>query len=90
MHYTATVKANRILELPEEADALHLELGQVVEVQVEPVNGSQADQTLALFEQWEQEDACRTPEQIDADARIWQEFEKGINASRQAQGMRLL
>jgi hypothetical protein len=90
MHYTATVKANRILELPEEADALHLELGQAVEIQLELVKGNQTDQTLALFEQWEQEDACRTPEQIDADDRIWQEFEKGINASRQTQGTRLL
>jgi hypothetical protein len=90
MHYTATVKDKRILELPEEADSLHLQLGQAVDIQVEPVIGNQTDQTLALFEQWEQEDARRTPEQIGADDRIWQEFEKGINASRQLQGMRPL
>lgn len=32
VHYTATVKANRLLELPEDATELHLEPGQVIEV----------------------------------------------------------
>jgi hypothetical protein len=90
IHYTATVKGKRILELPPEADALHLEPGQSVDIQLEPMEAGQVDETLALFERWEKQDAARTPEQIAADADIWEEFEKGINTSRQAQGMRLL
>jgi hypothetical protein len=38
LHCTATVKAGRILELAEEADALHLELGQTVAIQFAPIH----------------------------------------------------
>ena len=48
----------------------------------------ETDPTLALFAQWEQEDADKTPEEIAAEDQIWQEFEQGINATRQAQRMR--
>ncbi len=48
------------------------------------------DPTLALFAQWEQEDANMTPEEIEQERRLWEEFEKGINSTRQAQGMRQL
>ena len=50
----------------------------------------ETDPTLALFAQWGEEDARKTPEEIAAEERMWEEFEKGINAVRQAQGMRLL
>lgn len=48
------------------------------------------DPTLALFAQWEKEDASMTPEEIEQERRLWEEFEKDINATRQAQGMRQL
>ena len=50
----------------------------------------EADPTLALFAQWEREDANKTPEEIAAEDQLWNEFEQGINATRQAQGMRRL
>lgn len=48
------------------------------------------DPTLALFDQWEREDAAKTPEEIAAEGRMWEEFEKGINQTRRALGMRRL
>jgi hypothetical protein len=48
------------------------------------------DPTLALFAQWEQEDADMTPEEIEQERLLWEEFQKDINATRQAQRMRLL
>jgi pimeloyl-ACP methyl ester carboxylesterase len=53
-------------------------------------NGAGEDPTLALFAQWEQEDAQKTPEEIADEDRLWQEFEKGINETRSALGMRRL
>jgi hypothetical protein len=50
--------------------------------------GDETDPTLALFVQWELEDANKTLEEIAAEEKLWQEFEQGINATRQAQGMR--
>lgn len=48
------------------------------------------DPTLALFAQWEHEDDGKSPEDTEAEDRLWQEFEQGINATRQAQEMRRL
>lgn len=48
------------------------------------------DPTLALFARWEQEDREKPPEEVAAEDRLWEEFEKGINETRQAQGMRQL
>ena len=51
---------------------------------------AEADPTLALFALWEKEDAGKTLEEVAAEDQLWKEFEQGINATRQAQGMRLL
>lgn len=48
------------------------------------------DPTLALFEQWRQEDAQKTPEEVEQERRLWEAFEQGINEAREAQGMRQL
>ena len=48
------------------------------------------DPTLALFEQWRQEEALLTPEEIEQESRLWESVEHGINAARAEQGMRLL
>jgi len=31
-----------------------------------------------------------TPEEIEAERKLWEDFEDGINGERRAQGMRLL
>lgn len=46
--------------------------------------------TQSLFAQWAEEDARMTDEEREAEARFWEEFEKGINETRAALGMRLL
>jgi len=48
------------------------------------------DPTLALFAQWESEDARLTPEELAQEQRLWEEFERGINETRRALGMREL
>ena len=48
------------------------------------------DPTVALFTQWEKEDALKSPQESVEEARLWEAFEQGINESRHAQGMRLL
>jgi len=53
-------------------------------------NGSNEDPTLAIFAQWEQEDARKTHAEIADEERLWAEFEKGINETRRALGMRQL
>ena len=53
-------------------------------------NARGEDPTLALFAQWEQEDTQMTPEEIEQERRLWEQFEHGINETRQALGMRPL
>lgn len=48
------------------------------------------DPTLALFAQWEKEDAQMTPEEVERERRLWEQFEQGINETRAALGMRRL
>ena len=48
------------------------------------------DPTLRLFAQWDQEDSVKSPEDLADDSQMWEEFERGINASRKLQGMRQL
>lgn len=52
--------------------------------------GAQEDPTLALFEKWRQEDALKSPDEAADEDRLWEEFEKGINQTRQSLGMRRL
>lgn len=51
---------------------------------------AEADPTLALFAQWEQEDARKSPEESADEERLWEAFEKGINETRKALKMRPL
>jgi len=102
VHYTAKVRGNRLLELPEEAQELQLTPGQEVEIELPSFesNGDfmpdlaaqedEKDATLAQFAAWEREDANRTAEQIAGEDQLWKDFEKGINTTRKAQGMRIL
>ena len=51
---------------------------------------AEPDPTLVLFEQWKQEDAQKTPEEVEQECRLWETFEQGINEARTAQEMRQL
>jgi hypothetical protein len=46
--------------------------------------------TLALFAQWDQEDAQMTPEEIAAERREFEQFKQSINAERARTGARLI
>ena len=53
--------------------------------------GAQAeDPTLALFQEWESEDARMTPAEAEHERRLWEQFENGINETRRTLGMRPL
>ncbi len=67
------------------AEAIHSVLAE----HLPPVD-TENDPTLALFAQWDAEDAAMTAEEADAERRLWQRFESNVNETRQAQGMRLL
>jgi hypothetical protein len=44
--------------------------------------------SAALFQQWAEEDAQKTDEEIAADDRLWQDYQEGINEERRKAGMR--
>lgn len=46
------------------------------------------DPTLALFAQWAQEDAQKTPEEVAEENRMWEQFQTNINAERDRAGAR--
>ena len=53
-------------------------------------NDDPQDSTLALFAEWEKEDARMTPEEAAAENRLWEQFAQGVNETRAALGMRRL
>ena len=48
------------------------------------------DPTIALFEQWDQEDALMTPDEIEEAKREFEEFKQSINAERTRAGSRII
>lgn len=48
------------------------------------------DPMLALFEQWDEEDADMTPDEIEAENKNWETFKANINAERARAGSRLV
>ena len=46
------------------------------------------DPTLALFEQWDKEDAKRTDADVAQEAEFWKEFRSSLNEVRRASGLR--
>lgn len=46
--------------------------------------------TEALFRKWAEEDANLTDQEIEADQRLWEEFQQGIDETRSVQQMRRL
>jgi hypothetical protein len=50
--------------------------------------GLDEDPTLALFAQWEQEDAAMTPGEVAEENRLWEGFKTHVNAERDRAGTR--
>jgi hypothetical protein len=48
------------------------------------------DPTLALFRQWAEEDATRTPEEAAQENELWAQFLTNVNETRAALGIRKL
>lgn len=78
-------EASRRTGLPP-AEAIHSVLAEHLPL----IDVEENDPTLALFAQWNAEDAAMTAEETDAEQRLWERFEQGVNETRQTQGMRLL
>jgi hypothetical protein len=53
-------------------------------------NSAEEEPTLALFAQWEKEDAQMAPAEIEESRREFEEFKQGINAERARAGARLI
>src|SRR5438445_491108 len=51
-------------------------------------SGDEEDPTLALFAQWEAEDAQMTPAEIEEARREFEEFNQSVNAERTRAGAR--
>ena len=48
------------------------------------------DPTLALFRKWKEEDAEMTPEEVEGENALFDQFLKNVNETRASLGMRLL
>jgi hypothetical protein len=48
------------------------------------------DPTLALFAQWDEEDAAMTPEEAEAARRDFEEFKQNLNDERARAGARIM
>ena len=71
-------------------DAAELARKLVIE-RLSPVKPDEGeDPTLALFAQWDQEDAAMTPEEIEEAKREAEEFKRNINAERVRAGSRIM
>lgn len=62
----------------------------IAEYQPEGPQTSHQDPTLSLFAQWRKEDSQMTNDEVEQEAQLWREFEKGINETRQSLGMERL
>lgn len=50
----------------------------------------ESDPTLALFEQWDREDAERTDEEAARETEFWSDFKESLNGVRRAASLREL
>ena len=92
LHYTAEVKAGLLLELPTEAEVLHLKPGDKIEVQLELPGihdrAADPDPTIALLESWIAQ-APTDPETIREAEDDLREFKRNLNRPRKETGARL-
>jgi hypothetical protein len=54
------------------------------------VENGEEDPTLALFSQWDEEDARMTPAEVEEARREFEAFKEGINTERARAGARLI
>ena len=71
-------EAVRLTGLPPD-EAAHSVLAE----HLPPVDSGENDPTLALFAQWNAEDAAMTAEEAEAERRLWERFESNVNETRQ-------
>ncbi len=82
-------------ELLKRWGAGQIPMNAMVQVTFDPATVSTEDEagkdvTLALFEQWALEDAQMSAEELEADRRLYEQFEHNVNETRRASGMRTL
>ena len=92
LHYIAEVKSELLLELPTDAEALHLRPGDKIDVQFDlPRNYQEAlepDPTIALIESWIAL-APTDPDAIREAEEDLLEFKRSLNRPRKETGARL-
>ena len=92
LHYTAEVKTGRLLELPAEAEELHLQPGDRIELQLDMpaarTAASDPDPTIALLESWIAR-APTDPDSIREAEEDLPEFKRNMNLPRKETGARL-
>lgn len=101
VHYVAEVKSGLLLEWPAEAQAIHLQPGDKIHVQLEsnqdpiradakPVIDAENAAAIALLESWREKDATDAPEEIRRAEEELEEFKRNMNANRATTGERLV
>ncbi|MCW3050837.1 MAG: hypothetical protein JWN14_7 [Chthonomonadales bacterium] len=95
VHYTAEVKSGLLLELPAEAQALHLKPGDRIQVQLDadpeleeakPIIDPEREAALALLDSWISEGLAADPETKRQAEEELAEFKRNMNANRTATG----
>ncbi|BDI29834.1 hypothetical protein CCAX7_18850 [Capsulimonas corticalis] len=93
MTVTIDLSPTEEAQLTQEAERAGLDTAglvkQLVTQHLAPIAGDQ-DPTLQLFAQWEKEDAQMTSEEIAQEQKLWSEFERNTNETREQLGMRQL
>ena len=95
VHYTVEVKSGLLLELPPEAQALHLKPGDKIQVQFDadpepeeakPVIDTEREAAIALLDSWIAEGMVADPETKRQAEEELAEFKRNMNVNRAATG----
>ena len=91
IHLTAAEEARLETAARREGlDPAELARKLVIERLPSTIPDEEEDPTLALFAQWDREDAAMTPEEIEEAKREAEEFKRNINAERARAGARIM
>jgi hypothetical protein len=91
IHLTAAEEARLETAARQEGlDPAELARKLVIERLPPLIPDEEEDPTLALFAQWEREDAAMTPEEIEEAKREAEEFKQNINAERARADSRIM
>ena len=95
VHYTAEVKSDLILQLPDEAQALHLKPGDRIQVQLDadpeheetkPMIDAKAAAAIAFLDARIAEGIAADPDMRRLAEEELEEFKRNMNANRTATG----